>query len=101
MLLAVQIFFASAVNRYAMQNADKAEDAELRVCHAFTENIHLHTKPHKIYLPEHSGKKRIQQVLPFVNEIIGNHGHQNTEAAYFANSSVSAQLPVPKPPKRE
>ena len=61
------------------QRPNKAEDAELRVCHAFGADIDLNAKPHKVDLLKCAGEQGIQQMCALVNEVVGGKRSQNTD----------------------
>ena len=66
------------------QRTHKAEDAELRVCHAFGADVDLNTKPHEVDLLKYAGEQGIQQVCALVNEVVGNECCQNTDVLSYS-----------------
>lgn len=61
------------------QRTHKAEDAELRVCHAFGAEFDLNAKSHKVDLLQYTGKQGIQQMCALVNEVVGGECCQNPD----------------------
>ena len=64
-------------NAESRQRTHKAEDAELRVCHAFGADVDLNAKPHKPNLLKYAGEQGIQQMCALVNEVVGGKRSQN------------------------
>ena len=61
------------------QRTHKAEDAELRVCHAFGANVDLNAKPHEVDLLKYACEQGIQQMCALVNEVVGGKRSQNPD----------------------
>ena len=61
------------------QSTHKAEDAELRVCHAVGADVDLNAKSHKPNLLKHAGEQGIQQMCALVNEVVDGKRSQNTD----------------------
>lgn len=64
-------------HRKGCQSTHKAEDAELRVCHAYGADVDLNTKPHEVDLLQYTGEQGIQQMCALVNEVVGGKRSQN------------------------
>ena len=61
------------------QRAHKAENAELRIRHAFRVYVDLHAQSHKMNLLKHAREQGIQQMRALVNEIVGGECRQNAD----------------------
>ena len=63
--------------------ADKAENAELHVRHAFGIDVNLHAEPHEFDSLEHTAQDSVKQMRPLVHKVIGDKRCQNADVLTY------------------